>query len=168
MMGDKQSRHARLIHANADSKAGYARLTHFKQSATNAVLVTDAHLAISQPLNREVFAELPETEIVATQELFPVVVGIQLVDEDGALLSTVAGKVALRVAIDVELAHHPAFGHRQFPHRCSNSFAVPCHFAWYADIYREQPGHSYRLILGSRCAGAPGKRLYIRSNKISP
>src|SRR6266576_1062348 len=41
----------------------------------------------------------------------------------------------LRVTIDIELAHHSPSRNRRFPDCGSDSFAVPGHVAWKADIY---------------------------------
>jgi hypothetical protein len=45
------------------------------------------------------------------------------------------GKIGLRIAIDVELAHHSPSINWRFPNRGSHSFAVPCHIARKADVY---------------------------------
>ena len=42
-------------------------------------------------------------------------VRIHLVDEYGALLPAVAGEIGLRIAIDIELAHHSASTNWRFP-----------------------------------------------------
>src|ERR1700691_6786736 len=54
----EQARHTRFIHANADAKAGYARLCHFKYRVTNAVAIANADLGIRKSLNGEVFSKL--------------------------------------------------------------------------------------------------------------
>ena len=131
----KQSRHTRFIHANAHSVAGYARLGHFKYCVADAVPIADADLSIRKTIDREIFSELTEAEVVATQELLPVVVGVHLVDKYGALLPTMTSKVPLPVALNIELAHHPPVLHRRFPDRRSDGLAFPSHIAWKADIY---------------------------------
>jgi len=131
----KQGWHARLAHADADSEARYARLGYFKDGIANAVSVTDADLVISKPLNGEVLSELAEAEIAAAQKLLPVVVGVHLIYKYRALLPTVAGEISLRVAINIELAHHPPFRYRKFPDGRSDSLAVPSDFAWNTDIH---------------------------------
>jgi hypothetical protein len=40
--------------------------------------------------------------------MFPISVRIRLVDKYGALLSTVTSEIRLRIAIDIQLAHHPS------------------------------------------------------------
>jgi hypothetical protein len=131
----EQSRHPRFIHANANAVARYARLCHFKFSATDAVAIADAHLVIRKSLDGEVFAELAQCKIVAAQKALPVMVRIHLVDKYGALLPSVAGEIGLRITIDIELAHHSPPIHWRFPDGRSDRFAVPRHVARKADIY---------------------------------
>jgi hypothetical protein len=63
-MRDKQCRHSRLIHADTDAVARYARLCHLKYRITNAVSTTDTNFVIRKSLHGEVLAELAETEII--------------------------------------------------------------------------------------------------------
>jgi hypothetical protein len=42
-------------------------------------------------------------------------VRVHLVDEYGAVLTTVTGEIGLRIAIDIELAHRSPFRNRRFP-----------------------------------------------------
>ncbi len=76
------------------------------------------------------FSELAEAKIVAAQETLPIMVGIYLVYKYGALFPTVAGKIPLPVAVDIELADHPPFFHGKLPDPGADSLAVPCHLAW--------------------------------------
>src|SRR5579862_2226192 len=111
----KQRWHSGFIHADSDAVAGYAWLCYFKFSTTNAVSIADAHLVISKPLDSEVFAELTESKIVATQKTLPVTVRIHLVDEYGAVLAAVTGEIGLRITINIELVHHSPSINRGFP-----------------------------------------------------
>ena len=131
----EQGWHPRFIHANADAVARYAWLRHFKYRITNAVSIADADLVIRKSLDGEVFSELAESKIIAAQKALPVVIGIHLVDKYGALLPTMTGEIGLRIAIDIELAHHSPSLNWRFPDRGSDSLAVPCHVARKTDIY---------------------------------
>ena len=102
----EQGWHPRFIHANADAVARYARLCHFKYRITNAVAIADADLVIRKSLDGEVFSELAEDKVIASEKAFPVVIGVHLIDKNGALLPTMTGEIGLRIAIDIELAHH--------------------------------------------------------------
>jgi hypothetical protein len=111
----EQGCHPRFIHANADAVARYARLRDFKFSITDAVSIADAHLVIRKSLDGKVFSELAERKIVAAQKALPVMVRIHLVDEYGALLPTMTSDIALRIALNIESAHHSAPIDRRFP-----------------------------------------------------
>jgi hypothetical protein len=101
VMRDQQRRHAGFVHPQTDTVAGDARLRHLKECAANAVPVANANLAIGKSFDGEVFAELAEGEIIAAKELLPVAIRIHLIEEDSAVFSTVAGQIALSIAIDV-------------------------------------------------------------------
>jgi len=111
----EQGCHPRFIHANTDAVARYARLCDLKYRITNAVSIADADLVIKKSLNGEVFSELAESKIVAAQKALPVMVRIHLVDEYGAVLPAVTGEIALRITIDIELAHHSPSINWRFP-----------------------------------------------------
>src|SRR5437764_1450803 len=74
VMGYEQGWHPRFIHANADAKAGYARLGHFKFSGTDSISIADAHLAIRKPFDGEVFSELAKDEVVTSKNVLPVAI----------------------------------------------------------------------------------------------
>jgi hypothetical protein len=134
-MSHQQRRHAWLIHANANALAGHARLRYLKNSVANPILIADADLVISQSFDREVLAELSEGEIAAAQKALPVLIRVDLVDKDGPLLSSVTFEISLRITINVEFANHPAPRNRILPHGRSDSFAIPRHFTWQANVY---------------------------------
>jgi hypothetical protein len=134
-MSHKQRGHTRLIHADADPVASYARLRNFKDRIANAILITDADLMVREPLDREVFAELTEAKIAAAEEALPVMVGVHLVGKYGAVFPSVTFKIGLRVTVDIECADRPASNDRIFPNGSSDGFAVPCHFARKTNVY---------------------------------
>ena len=111
----EKRRHSGFIHADADAIARHAWLRYLKFCTTDAVSIADAHLAIREPLDGEIFSELAESKIVAAQKALPVMVRVHLVDEYGALLPAVTGEIGLRIAIDIELAHHSASINWRFP-----------------------------------------------------
>jgi len=131
----EQSRHARLIHADAHTVARHARLRYLKYSATDTVSVADAHLVIRKSLDGEVLSELTESKITAAQKALPVIVRVHLIDKYGAVFPSVTCEIGLRITIDIKLAHHSPSHNRRFPDCGSDSFAVPCHVAWKTDIY---------------------------------
>src|SRR5271169_3128842 len=131
----EQRWHTRLVHADADAVARHAWLRYFKFSTTDAVLIADAHFVIRKSLNGEVFSKLPVDEVITSEKTFPVVIGVHLINKNGAVLPSVTGEIGLRVTIDIELAHHSPSRNRRFPDCGSDSLAVPCHVARKADIY---------------------------------
>jgi hypothetical protein len=106
VMCHEQGCHPRLIHANADAVARHAWLGYFKYRTPDAVSIADADLVIRKSLNGEVFSELPVEEVITAEKAFPVVIGVDLINKNGALLPAVTGEIGLRITIDIELAHH--------------------------------------------------------------
>jgi hypothetical protein len=97
----EQGRHPRFLHANADAVARYARRRHFEYRITDAVAIADEDLVISELLNREIFSELAEDEVIPSEKAFPVVIRIHLIHKNGALLPTMTGEIALAVADNI-------------------------------------------------------------------
>jgi len=143
VMCHKQGWHPRFIHANTDAVARHAWLRYFKYRTTDAVLISDANFVIRKPLNCEVFSELSRDKVITSEKVLPVVIGVQLINKNRAVLPAVTGEVGLRITIDIELADHSPSGNRRFPDRGSDSFSVPHDVARQTDIYREQSRHSY-------------------------
>ncbi|HZT15740.1 MAG TPA: hypothetical protein VFA19_07295 [Gaiellaceae bacterium] len=77
-------------------------------------------------------------EVVSPELVLPVAVGLDLVDEDGALLAAVSGEVALSVAVDVESAHAPGTTHRVLEDACEDRLPLPRHVLRQADVDRHE------------------------------
>ena len=75
-----------------------------KTAVADLVAIADAHLVIGESLHGEVLAELAVDEVVSSELALPVAIGVDLVDEHGALLPAVPGEIALTITLDVELA----------------------------------------------------------------
>src|SRR5208337_1958277 len=135
VMCNEQGCHPRFIHANANAVARYAGLCYFKCRITNAVAIANADLVIRKSLNSEVFSELAEDEVTTCENALPVVIGVHLINKNGALLPTMTGEIGLGVANKVELAHPLSSLNWTFPDRGTDSLTVPCHVAWKTDIY---------------------------------
>ena len=86
----------------------------------------------------EVLAELSVDEVVSAELALPVAVGVDLVDEDGALLAAVARQVALAVAVDVELAHAAGAGDRVLEDAGEDGLPLPGHVLRHADVDGQQ------------------------------
>src|SRR5262249_24117308 len=91
-MCDEQRGHLWLVHADARAVTSHARLCHFKQSAADPITGADAHSRVGQAVDREVLSELPIGEIVSTKLALRIMVGVELIDEDGAVLTAVPVK----------------------------------------------------------------------------
>src|SRR3981081_1942983 len=81
--------HLRLLHADAHPVTGNARLRHFEQSAADPVTVADADLQVRQAVDGEVLPELPIGEVVSTELALPIVIGVDLINENGPGLAAV-------------------------------------------------------------------------------
>src|ERR1700744_5038988 len=99
--GCQQGRHARLVQPDANAVAGDAGLSDLEQGATDLVAITDTNCIIGQAFDGEILAELSGHEVGSFQLLLPVAIGVDLVDEDGALLTAVSGQIALTVAVQI-------------------------------------------------------------------
>jgi hypothetical protein len=94
----------------------------------------DAGLAVGEAFHRKVLPELPEWEIASLQFALPIVIGIHLVDEHGAVFSPVTGEITLRVAIDVEPPDQAPSLHRILPHGRVDGHAAPRDLAGLAHV----------------------------------
>ncbi len=134
LMRHEQGRHPGLIHAYADTVARHARLGDFEQRSADPIAVADAHLAVGQALDGKILSELSEAEIISLQFTFPIVIRIHLVDENGAMLSTVTMQVALRIAVNVEAPDHALSHDRVLPYGRVDDLPAPCNLAGKADV----------------------------------
>jgi hypothetical protein len=142
MMRNKQRRHLRLIHSDADAVTRHPRLCYFKQCASDPVLVTDAHFSVSETIDGEIFSKLSITREGSLELAFPVAVGIQLIHHHGALLAAVPPEIALPVTVDVQTAHDASIRDRRFPDSRVDRIPTPLYVPWKANVYRQQPGHT--------------------------
>ncbi len=138
---DEQRGNARIFHPDPDAVTGDARLRDLERRAADPVAVADTDLVVAEPFDREVLAELPVDEVGAFELLFPVSVGVELVDEDGTLLATVPRDVALPVTFDVELGHPARAGHWVLEDARKDGLSLPGHILRETDVDRHQPAH---------------------------
>jgi hypothetical protein len=76
-------------------------------------------------------AEVSKTSALGGNQASAIAQGIKY----GAVLATMTGEIALRIANNIELAHRSSVRHWRFPDRGVNNLTVPCHVAWKTDIY---------------------------------
>ncbi|MGY4455169.1 hypothetical protein ACVWZR_009829 [Bradyrhizobium sp. i1.3.1] len=138
---DKQRGHVRLLHANPQPVTGDARLRHLEQGRADFVTVSDADVPVGEAVDGKILAELTLDEVRSTEVLLPVLIGLPLVDVDGALLAAMTGGIALSIAVDVEPAHPARTTDGRLPDAGINGLALPRDVARQADIEGEQTGH---------------------------
>src|SRR5262249_4242300 len=138
VVADQQGGQLRLAEAQADPVAGDSRLADLELRLADPVPVTDADLVVGQAIDGEVLSEHAVAEVVPAEVLLPVPVGLDLVDQHGALLAAVPAGVALAVAVDVEAAGHRLAVHRVLPHTGVDRLALPGHVPGQADVHRQQ------------------------------
>src|SRR5262249_27651982 len=135
---NEQRRDARIVHADSDAVARDARLRDFEDGGPDLVAVADADLVVAQSVDGEVLAELAVDEVAPSELAFPVAVGVELVDEDGAVLAPVAGEIALAVGLDVELAHVSWANDGILVDAGKDGLPLPGHVPRQADVDRQQ------------------------------
>jgi hypothetical protein len=86
-----------------------------EQSAADPVAIANAHLLVGQAVDGKVFSELSIGEIVSTELALPIVIGVDLIDEDGSVLAAVPRQVPLSVAVDIESPYQAPALNRCFP-----------------------------------------------------
>ena len=133
--GRQQCRHPRLVHPNADAIAGHAGLSDFEQCAADLITIADANGIIRQSFDREVLAELSGDKVGPVELILPVAIRFDLVDEDGSLLTSVPGQIALTVPVQIELADSTTATHRSLPDPGVHGTTLP------RDVARESYVH---------------------------
>ena len=135
VMRYEQRRHVRLVHADAHAVACDSWLRYLQYSTTDAVSITNADLMIRKSFDSEVFSELAEGKVIPSENAFPVVIRVHLINKNRALLSTMTGEIALRIANNIEREYHSSAFHRRFPDPRMDGLPVPCHVARETNIY---------------------------------
>ena len=156
VVADQQRGQVRLAEAQPDPVAGDPGLGDLELCLADPVAVPDAHLVVGQAVDGQVLPELAVAEVVAPEVLLPVLVGLDLVDQHGALLAAMPVQVALAVPVDVEPADHlrPRYG--VFPDAGVDGLAPPGDVARQADVHRQQLGQPVASFRGGRrkCGGS--------------
>jgi len=98
-------------------------------------VAADAHLVVLQSVDGAVLAELSVDDVVAAELLLLVAVGVDLIDEHGAVLTAVPPQVPLPVTLDIEPADHLRPSNRCLPDAGVHGTAAPRQVAWEADVY---------------------------------
>ena len=141
MMGDEESSHFRVFQPDAYAVTGDAWLGYFEERGSDAIAVADADLVVRKFVHGEVFSKLAVPEIVASEIIFPVAIGVQLVDHDGSLFAAVSSGIALTVAVDIEPPDDSTALHRFLPDAGVNGLAAPCDVARKSHIQGDERRH---------------------------
>nr|WP_236023262.1 hypothetical protein [Dictyobacter formicarum] len=120
-------------------------LCDFKERVANAIPIANIDLCVRQTVHRKVLADLPEVKVMAAKLLFPVVVGIQLVNKDCAVYAAMPVGVSLRISTNIQVSHHSATLYRLFPDRRAYRLSTPRDIAWQTNIDRESLWHTILL-----------------------
>jgi hypothetical protein len=110
-------------------------LRNLEKSAADPETVSDTDFSVRQPVHRKVFSKLSVGEIIAAEFSFPKLVGIQLIDHDGPVQSTMACQVSLSVTVDVKATDHYPSVRWIFPYACVDGLAIPGDVTRETDIY---------------------------------
>jgi len=76
-------------------------LGDLEHRAADLITVADAHSIVRQSFDCEIFAELSMDEVRPLQLLLPIAIRFDLVNEDGTLLASVPGQIALTVSVQI-------------------------------------------------------------------
>jgi len=128
----------RVIHPDPYAVAGNPGLGDLENRGADPIAVADADLVIAESFDSEVLAELSVHEVLASELAFPVPIGLDLVDEHGALLPSVPREVALTIALDIELAGAAGTGDGVLEHAREYRLPPPLHVLRHADVDRQQ------------------------------
>jgi hypothetical protein len=137
--GGQQRRHSGLVHPDANAIAGNSGLRDFEECTPDPIPVADAHRVIGQTFDCEIFAELCEGLGIAQRGplelLLPIVIRLDLVDEDGAVFASVSLQVSLTVTVQIEPADPTPAMDRIFPDSGVHGATPPLDVAWETDVY---------------------------------
>jgi hypothetical protein len=134
--GCQQCRHPRLVHSNADPIAGHARLCDLEHGAADLITIANANAIVGQSFDREILAELSVDEVGPLELLPPEAIRLYLIDEDGSLLTTVTGQVALTISVQIQPPDPTAAAYRSLPYPGVDGTTLPRDVARKSDIHR--------------------------------
>ena len=156
-MRHQQCRQLRAFQTYADPIAGDTRLADLEGCAADPEPVADTNLVVREPVDREILAEIAVGKVRPTQIFAPVTVGIELIDQNGPLLTAMTGKIALPVPSQIQpCGKHPA-RRGLLPDRRPDGLPPPCDFPRQSDIDGDENVHTHLLRQGSpSCIGTRG------------
>jgi hypothetical protein len=90
-------------------------LGHLEKRGPDLITVADAYGIVGQPFDCKVLAKLSVDEISPFQLLLPIAIGFNLINEDGSMLASMPGQVALTVSQEIQAADVTVTMHRLLP-----------------------------------------------------
>ena len=93
----------------------------------------------------EILPELPKAKVASAEPVLPIAIGVNLINEDGPMLTAVARQIPLTITIDVEPAYHAPALNGRLPYRGADHLAPPHDVLRQTHIYRKQAGHRFLL-----------------------
>ena len=111
-------------------------MSDLEQRAADLEAVADADGIVGQSFDGEVLAELSVDEIGSLELLLPMMIRLDLVDEDGTLLAPVAGQVALTISLQIQPSDSASARHRILPDPGVHRTTPPLDVAWKTDVHR--------------------------------
>jgi hypothetical protein len=100
-------------------------LSDLEKCGSDLKKVADAYDIVGQPFDCEVLAKLSVDEISPFQLLLPIAVGFNLINEDGSMLTSMPGQVALTISLEIQAADATSATHCILPDAGVDSAAFP-------------------------------------------
>jgi hypothetical protein len=139
-----------MIHSDSEAVTGDTGLCHLEDSTANSEPISNANLIIGEAIDGEIFPKLSVLEVSPAELALPVSIRLELIDHHGTLFATMALKIRLPIAIQIQAACKNAVGYGMLPDCCTYPSSLPFNFARKTDI----DGHQFRhRILGPEIRG---------------
>jgi hypothetical protein len=110
-------------------------LRDLEHRAADLITVSNAHGIIRQSFDGEVLAELSVDEVRSLELLLPMTIRLDLVHEDGALLTAVPCEIALTISVEIQPSESAPAAHGILPDRGVHSAPFPFDVPRKSDVY---------------------------------
>jgi hypothetical protein len=90
-------------------------LGDLEKCGPDLITVADAYDIVGQPFDCEVLTKLSVDEISPFQLLLPIAIRFNLINEDGSMLTSMPGQVALTVSLEIQASDATATLHWMLP-----------------------------------------------------
>ena len=124
------------FHLDRQLVAWHSGLSDFEDRCPYSESVTEMNLVIEHPLDREVLAKLPKSEIRPVKLICPKVIVLEGINQDRSDLAAMADEVGLAIALDIQgLDLYPPTD-RFLENAGANSLAFDRDLTWKGDVNR--------------------------------